>query len=334
MLPVTEETFQRATMSDISVVICAYTEKRWEELLTAIESAQNQSLCPREIIVVVDHNSRLMERVRSHFREIVLLENRETQGLAGARNTGVAAAQGQIIAFLDDDAIAAPDWLQKLSASYMDQNVIGAGGKLEPLWPTVRPGWFPDEFDWVVGCTYRGLPEEAGPVRNLIGANMSFRREVFDQVKFYSGIGHTGTRPFGGSDPDFCIRVTQQWPEKVFLYQPDALVHHHVDAKRTRWSYFCLRCYNEGLSKSVLTRRVGTQKGLSSERKYTLHTLPHGMVRGLADAFRGDVSGVGRAVAIIAGLIITTIGYFVGLITQRPTDSKSVGHRRITYKRA
>ena len=321
-------------MTDISVIICAYTEKRWNQLVAAVESAQRQTLAAREIIVVVDHNPALMDRARSHFADVILLENRETGGLAGARNTGIVAAQGEIIAFLDDDAFAQPTWLQMLSAGYQDERVVGVGGVLEPLWPNGRPAWFPDEFDWVVGCTYRGLPEETGPIRNLIGANMSFRREVFNEVKFYSGIGHTGTRPFGGSDPDFCIRVNQHWPEKVFLYEPKAHVHHHVDVKRTYWSYFCLRCYNEGLSKALLTRRVGAQKGLSSERKYTLHTLPKGALQGLKDALRGDVSGLGRTTAIVAGLLITTTGYVVGLMMQRLADLKMVRRPRVTYKRA
>lgn len=321
-------------MPDISVLICAYTEKRWHELSAAIESAKNQTLSAEEIIVVVDHNPDLMERMASHFSGVTLLENRETKGLAGARNTGIAAARGDIIAFLDDDAVAQPDWLQMLSTGYSDKGVAGVGGTLEPLWPNGRPRWFPEEFDWVVGCTYRGLPEETGPIRNLIGANMSFWREVFDEVKFYSGIGHTGTRPFGGSDPDFCIRVTQRWPEKVLLYEPKAHVYHRVDEKRTSWSYFCLRCYNEGLSKAVLTRRVGAQDGLSSERRYTLHTLPKGALKGIQDASRGDLSGLGRTTAIIAGLTITTTGYLVGLFTQRLAAWRTVLHSRVTYKRA
>lgn len=321
-------------MKNISVIICAYTEKRWNQLLAAVESAQRQTSPAMEIIVVVDHNPALMERARSSFSNIVLLENREARGLAGARNTGIAAAQGDIIAFLDDDAVAQPNWLQMLSEGYREQSVAGVGGVLEPLWPNGRPAWFPDEFDWVVGCTYRGLPEEAAPIRNLIGANMSFRREVFKEVKFYSGIGHTGSRPFGGSDPDFCIRVTQRWPEKIFLYEPKAHVYHHVDEKRTHWSYFCLRCYNEGLSKALLTRRVGAQKGLSSERKYTLQTLPKGALQGLKDTLRGDISGLGRTAAIVTGLFVTTAGYVVGLMMQRLRELKMARRPRVTYKRA
>lgn len=304
-------------MTEISVVICAYTEKRWDELCAAVQSLQNQTIHPAEVLLVIDNNPGLLKRARNQFSDIVLLENRETQGLAGARNTGIENAHGSIVAFLDDDAVASANWLELLTAGYEDSSVIGVGGKLKPLWPHDRPRWFPQEFDWVVGCTYRGLPEHSAPIRNLIGANMSFRREVFDEVRFYDGIGHTADRPFGGSDPDFCIRASNCFPGKVLLYEPQALVYHQVSEKRTHWKYFLSRCYNEGLSKSVLTSRVGSRVGLSSERRYVTQTLPLAALQGLGDAVRGDISGVGRSTAIVAGLLITATGYLFGWLSQK-----------------
>ncbi|MFM8320498.1 MAG: glycosyltransferase family 2 protein, partial [Chloroflexota bacterium] len=265
----------------VTVLICAYTEKRWDELAQAVRSAQNQELSPDEVVLVVDYNPALLERARAAFPGVRVVENCETKGLAGARNTGITLAQGEIIAFLDDDAAAAPDWLKWLVAAYEDPRAIGVGGSIEPIWPAGRPAWFPDEFDWVVGCTYRGMPEQAAAVRNLIGANMSFRRKAFDPVRFMSDIGHNGTRAFGGSDPDICIRLTQHWTGRTLLYEPRARVAHQVHPFRTAWRYFVSRCYNEGQSKAVLTGRVGAQKGLSTETRYTFSTLPQGVARGL-----------------------------------------------------
>jgi glycosyltransferase involved in cell wall biosynthesis len=302
---------------DASVVICAYTEDRWDDLVAAVESVQRQSVRAREIIVVVDHNPRLLERARAGLANVVVVENKEPRGASGSKNSGALAARGAIVAFLDDDAEARPGWLAQLLAAYASPDVLGVGGAIEPRWPGARPSWFPDEFNWVVGCTYRGLPERRAPVRNLIGANMSFRREVFDEVRLYHEIGHIGSRPFGGSDPDFCIRVGRRWPEKILLYEPGARVYHRVSATRARLGYFRLRCYNEGLSKSMLTRRVGIQAGLSSERSYTLRTLPRGVLRGLADVLaHGDGWGLARACTIVAGLAITLSGYAIGSIAQ------------------
>ncbi len=89
-------------MSDSSVVICAYTEERWNELIATIESVQCQTLPPNEIIVVIDHNPQLLKRVQEHILDVIVVENTETYGLSGARNSGIATARSHIVAFLDD----------------------------------------------------------------------------------------------------------------------------------------------------------------------------------------------------------------------------------------
>src|SRR3954466_11037799 len=96
-----------ATLS-CSVIICAYTEKRWRDLNAAVDSLRQQSLRPTEVIVVADHNPELYRRVRGEIRGVIAVENQETHGLSGARNSGLAVATGDLIAFLDDDAIAEP----------------------------------------------------------------------------------------------------------------------------------------------------------------------------------------------------------------------------------
>src|SRR6266568_2992580 len=134
------------TAYDISVIICAYTEDRWNDLVAAIWSVQQQTLPPEEIIVVIDHNPGLLKRAREQLPGTIVMENIEAQGLSGARNSGIAVARSQIVAFLDDDAIAAPDWIERLIVCYTDPHVVGVGGKIEPLWIGMRPSWFPDEF--------------------------------------------------------------------------------------------------------------------------------------------------------------------------------------------
>jgi len=277
----------------------------------AVESLQRQNTQPLEIIVVVDYNTKLMERAQAVFPDTIVVENRQERGLSGARNSGIAVARGTVIAFLDDDAVATPDWLGQLCEAYTDPTVIGVGGLIEPLWQAGRPAWFPAEFDWVVGCTYRGLPETSAPVRNLIGANMSFRRNIFDEL----GAFRLG---YGCDETDFCIRVRQRWPEKVLLYNPPAKVIHRVSARRANWGYFQARCYFEGGSKAVVSWLVGAQDGLSSERAYTLHTLPIGIIHGIRDTLlHGKLAGLARAGAIVAGLALTTTGYLIGKLFVR-----------------
>jgi glucosyl-dolichyl phosphate glucuronosyltransferase len=298
-------------LRDFSVIICAYTDARWDQLVQAVESVRSQTVAAREIIVVIDHNPALLERTRSQISGVTVLENGSARGLSGARNTGISAAGGEILAFMDEDAVAEAEWLERLGAAYADPRVVGVGGAIVPLWVRGRPSWFPEEFDWVVGCTYRGMPTAPAPVRNLIGCNMSFRRRVFEAIGgFRSGIGRIGTRPVGDEETEFCIRASQRWTQGIMLYEPQARVHHRVPEQRANWSYFRSRCYAEGLSKALISRLVGTRDGLASERTYTFRTLPQGVVQGLADAALGrDARGVVRASAIVFGLAVTTAGY-------------------------
>ncbi|MDP9315141.1 MAG: glycosyltransferase [Chloroflexota bacterium] len=305
--------------ADISVVICAYTFERWNDLIEAVASVQQQTTLPREIIVVIDHNPALAAQVRAHLADVSVIENREARGLSGARNSGIAVAQGAAIAFMDEDAVAASDWLERLAAGFDEPEIIGVGGAIEPFWLSSRPNWFPEEFDWVVGCTYRGMPLTSTSVRNLIGCNMSFKREVFEVVGgFRTGIGRVGTRPVGCEETELCIRVGQHWRNKALRYEPGAKVRHRVTASRSTWRYFRSRCYAEGLSKALVAQFVGPNEALQSERVYTLRTLPSGVVRNLKDLLlAGDSTGLLRALAIVAGLIFTTAGYARGICLER-----------------
>jgi GT2 family glycosyltransferase len=304
----------------ISVVICAYTEQRWNDVLAAVRSVQKQALPPLEIILVVDHNPALLARLAAELPEVCVIENREERGLSGGKNTGVARARGDVVAFLDDDAVAEADWLLAMAAAYTSPQIVGVGGRTLPLWETGRPSWFPEEFDWVVGCTFVGRPP--GKVRNLLGGNASFRRRVFDAVGgFPTGLGRTSasSRPLGCEETEFCIRVSQHLPGAIFLYEPGAVIWHRAPAARERFSYFLSRCYAEGLSKALVTRSVGVEDGLATEREYVRDALRKGVLRGVGQGVRGEPEGLTRTGAIVAGLGVTTWGYGIGRMRTRRT---------------
>ena len=305
-----------------SVIICAYTERRWGDIVAAVDSVRAQTAAPAEIVLVVDHNPPLLERARGSLPGVRCVANDGPRGLSGARNSGIAAAHGDVLAFLDDDAVAEPDWLERLLAGYRDPRVLAVGGAVLPRWAAGRPRAFPPEFDWVVGCTYRGMPEAAAPVRNLIGANMSFRREVLDAVGgFRDGIGRVGTVPIGCEETELCLRARRRFPDGIVLYDPRAAVRHHVPAERTSWRYFAARCYAEGRSKAQVCRLAGARDALASERAHVAGALRRAITRDVGETVRtGNPAGVARVGAVAAGVMLATAGLVAGrAATGRPS---------------
>jgi glucosyl-dolichyl phosphate glucuronosyltransferase len=313
-------------MNSVTIVICAYTNDRWSTLRRAIEVALKQIYFNDELLVIVDHNDSLLAKCRAALENCVIIPNRHSRGLSGARNTALERARGSIIIFLDDDAIPIDGWLDALRAPYADERVYGVGGLASPYWRRGKPRWFPDEFLWVVGCSHRGLPSVTQPVRNLVGANMSFRKTAFDRVGgFAETMGRVGDRPLGCEETEFSIRLTQANPEAVLLYNPSAQVQHHVSEQRRSVRYFARRCWAEGLSKAEVSRRVGRSNALSAERHYTSRVLPKGIWQGLRDSSTGDIWGAARAAAIVLGLMITMAGYCVGNLGRPYYGNSKVG---------
>jgi glucosyl-dolichyl phosphate glucuronosyltransferase len=300
------------TLPTLSAVVCAFADDRFDDTLAAVRSLTAQRPEPLEVIVVVDHNPGLRDRLAAAL-DVRVVENAGRRGLSGGKNTGVALAGGDVVAFLDDDAVAEPGWVAALLAPFADPQVLGVGGLTLPAWATARPAWWPAEFDWVVGCTFVG--REPGVVRNLLGGNASFRRELFDLVGgFPAHIGRSSgvARPLGCEETEFCIRARQRRPGTTFVFEPRAVIHHRVPDTRERFAYFRSRCYAEGLSKALVAQSVGVRDGLSAERDYTTVALRRGVVRGLRDGLAGDGDGFRRAGAIVAGLAYAAAGYAVG----------------------
>ena len=313
-----------------SVVICAYTPQRWDRLLSAVRSVQAQETPAHEIVLVIDHHNELLGRVRQALPSLDVVANEGPKGLSGARNTGIARSSGAVVAFLDDDAVAKPDWLTHLLAHYADAQVLGVGGSAMPEWETPAPPWWPREFGWVIGCSYRGQPTSAAPVRNLMGCNMSIRKSVLESVGgFESSLGRTADRPLGCEETELCIRARARFPNAEFIYEPLASVRHAVPRERASWSYFRARCLAEGISKAQVARSVGQAAALSAETAYLRRVLPSAVGRNLDHGLHGDLRGFARAGAIVAGLGLTVIG-FLGARWTSPNRGLAAGADRST----
>ena len=198
----------------VSVVIAAFAMERWNDLQEAVTSVRTQTIRVLETIVVIDQNATLLERTQCELPDIIVIPNVGSRGASGARNSGVAASHGEVVAFLDDDAFASANWLESLLRHFLDPDVVGVGGRMIPLWAGSRPRWFPQEFDWAVGASYRGMPEKAAPVRNVWGCNMAIPRRVFDRIGgFREDIGKAGHVP-ARKTPTFVCAPPQRSPRE------------------------------------------------------------------------------------------------------------------------
>ena len=227
----------------VDVVICAYTEDRWELLQGAVASVQRQVVKPQRIILCIDHNEGLARRCLTMWPptdqvvepRVEVIQNRFEGRNGSARNTAIGRVTADVIAFLDDDAMADTDWLQTLLLAYHETGAVALGGAPLPRFETRRPQWFPPEFDWVFGCRYAGLPEQRSPVRRLIGTSMSVRTDALRQVGGFHSDNH--------DDMDLSHRIAAAFGPAAVIFEPRATVSHFVPAERVTWRYFFWRCY-------------------------------------------------------------------------------------------
>jgi glycosyltransferase involved in cell wall biosynthesis len=306
------------TAATTSVVIATHNQQRCGALAEAVTSVLAQEKPPYEVVVAVDNNTDLFEWVRTQLPNAVPVHNQGARGASATRNAGARVAVGNVLAFLDDDAVARPNWLQNLTAPLARPDVVGVGGHIEPVWLEQAPKWMPEEFLWVVGASYRGLPSWAAPVRNVWSENMAVSRQDFWAIGgFREGFGKTGDRS-QPEDTDFCIRLTATLESGTWWYEPSARVGHSVPPDRGTLRFFVRRCYNEGQGKAEISALVGSREGLRDERRHATRTLPDGIRRELQQAIKSrEFAAAQRACAICLGLGTAGLGYLTRQVQLR-----------------
>jgi glycosyltransferase involved in cell wall biosynthesis len=256
----------------VSVVVCEHDLERYDDCRDAADSVLEQTHDDVELVLVSDGADDVCAAFRAdyadagdatHDTKIVCLD--ENVGLLRARNAGAEAATGEVVAFLDDDAVAAPDWLELLCAVYEDRDVPAVGGKMVPEWVAGKPAHLPAEFYWLVGVTHDGFAEGPGEVRNTFGSNISFRREVFlDLGGFEAEIGgRKGGANLQGGETELCARMAAEYGHGVY-YVPDAEVGHKVFEYRTDLFWLLDRAFWQGYSKRGMEVLVPESTGAES----------------------------------------------------------------------
>ena len=308
----------------ISFIVCTYNIEFFSDTIQCINSLINQNYDNKEIILVMDENNDLYNMfIKSLPRYVSIIVNK-TPGLSEARNLGIKNVNGDIVVFIDDDAVADKNYISYLIRNYDDKKIIGVTGK---IFPKGRPN-YPEELYWIGGFTNKGFPEQRCEVRNGYGCNMSFRRYVFDSAgSFDTGFGRAGKKLVTCEDTEFSIRALRYFAGSKIIYDPSVIVYHKVHEYRQNFRYVVKRGYYEGLSKAhIKTLYNGKtlhngEKGdtLSTENDYLKFLLAKAIPGRIENIFTGrDIAHNIRDIALLLTVMTTVgFGYIIGIINEK-----------------
>lgn len=287
-----------------SVVICAYTEARWDSIVKALEGVSLQTKVPQDVILAVDHNPSLAQRFRNELIPrfpflTVALEESGPSGIGSARNIGIRHSTGEIVVFLDDDAAPQPAWLEEIVRPFHEDSVGVVAGLVTPNWvgASRAPRWLPPEYLWVMGATWRGFGSDQRDIRNPIGASMAIRRHLLEAVG-----GFDLRFTYNNDETDLCFRIRESFPGTRTVYAPKSEILHEVSASRQTLKYFFRRCWVEGLAKGSTSEQHG-RGTLMRELDYCVRYLTTGVLGSIATL------RFGRVMCLVGGFSCTLTGW-------------------------
>ena len=254
--------------------------ERYDVFSDCVESVLAQNYEPLQVVIVVDGNPKVFERIKKDFgdhRDLVLHNNDENRGISYSRTKGAKIASGEIVAMIDDDAVAEPNWISELVAVYKSTDAVAVGGHVAPNWVSGKPEFFPEEFYWLVGCNERGFGEHMDELRNTYGSNISYKRDVFLEVGGYDeNTGRKGDRHIQAHEAPVCVRI-RKLTGKGVIYTTEAVVHHRLFDYRGEFRWLVLRSFWQGYSKRIMDQILPETKSHKNGylKKLLLVFVPH-----------------------------------------------------------
>jgi glycosyltransferase involved in cell wall biosynthesis len=239
----------------VSVIICTYTMDLYDDFQEAVESIFDQTHDDVELILVSDGSEAVHEQMQADYgdmSDVVVTMTEENVGVSAARNHGLQQATGDVVAQMDDDALADPEWVAELVRVYEETDAIAVGGKITPEWVAGKPRFLPEEFYWLIGVNDRWFAEPMEEVRNTYASNISFKREVIEELGgFDPNVGRKGDREIQATESEIGTRLRQEFDRGV-IYNPEAKVAHKIFDYRTEREWIAKRAFWQGYSKRVL----------------------------------------------------------------------------------
>lgn len=240
-----------------------------------------------------------------------LLFNEGEPGLSAARNLGIKHAQGDIIAFVDDDVVLFPNWAEEVVKSFDDDSIIGSTGPALPLWEDEKSmSWFPKEFYWIISCTAWFDCNEKREMRNAWGMNMAFKREAFELCGlFRNEFGfHKG---LFAEDNEFSLRVKAKTGQKI-VFCPEMKLWHRVHKYRISYSFIKERAYWIGRSRRNLNRLNGRGDDkdlLDMEHQLLRRIFTRFFPEILKDLFKNPLIAWQKLSTASIALLFVTVGF-------------------------
>ena len=235
---------------DLTVIICTYN--RCEGLKTCLMDLRDQvsDLGIDWEILVVDNNSmdstqNVLQTLGRDFPRPLRWVAERQQGLSHARNRGILEARGRHVVFTEDDVRIDGLWIRSISETFAKYSCEAVVGRIELLWTSARPRWLTDELLGFLGYLDYGEERPLTEEMPFFGGNMAFDRSVFEKIGMFDpNLGRQGRKLIGGEEVDLYKRFVAVGMRA--FYQPRAVVHHIIDSRRLKKSYFRSLHYQEG----------------------------------------------------------------------------------------
>jgi glycosyltransferase involved in cell wall biosynthesis len=289
---------------------------RLEVFTAAIDSVLAQTHRPLEVVIVIDGNPTLHERIVTKYGDdpSVRIElNAENRGISYSRTRGAELATGEVVAFIDDDAVAEPDWIAEHVRVYARTDAVALAGPVLPVWVETEPAFFPAEFSWLVGCTEPGFAADGEEIRNGYGSNVSYRRDVFLDVGGYDvHTGRKGDRHIQAHEAPVGIRIRETYGKGV-VYIEDAVVHHTLFEYRGTYRWLLFRSFWQGYSKTILEALYPGQQ--QNERVFISRLVRESIPNRLGGGAGGPaLRRLLELISILSFTLAVAAGYLVGRI--------------------